>query len=762
MHVPLTEVILSHRGAELARATFAPGEYIIGREPGVDLHADTPLLSLQHARLTINYDHLLLEDLGSSHGTFINDQPLAEATRLFPNQSIRLGPEIVLEVRRLRASSEPGVSLAPAQAAIARHLPAEMLGEKRYAIGGIIARGGMGAILDARQNAIKRTVAMKVMLENSEEEHVVRFIEEAQVTAQLEHPNIVPVHELGVDEQGQVFYTMKMVHGSTLMEVLSRLAEGSEAVVKKYPLPALLTVFQKVCDALAFAHNRGVIHRDLKPSNIMLGDFGSVLVMDWGLAKILGGAGSHTPHPGEGAPACDQESARAHPSAIVSVRSIEPEISGTMMGLIMGTPAYMSPEQARGENETLDARSDIFALGSILFEILHLRPTFGGYGGCEILEKVQRGEVEWGAPATARAVASGRAGDQTQVAGSAPADPAAAGRGRPAPPTRARALPASLLAICRQALALDPAVRYPSVEALQADLLAYQNGFATSAEKAGAWKQFTLLVKRHKAASIGVAAVLLIGGVLGTKAIVEGNRAKREAVRAERGEQRALRGEAAAKDTLAELSKTAPTFAAMAKGLVEQGNLEGALEKIGYAVSLNGRNADYLLQQANLLQATQQLTAAADGYRAVLALRTDGAAKRNLELCEKLLRDNPGSSELKRESQEALVSAMMKQNRAVEAAPLSQILGKGSDTTLAAIKARMKPLLAITGPDARAYREPNGTFRLELDNRPIVKLPPLDGLPISRVHLGQTKVSDLTPLKGLRLRWLSIGNLPGY
>ncbi len=118
-----------------------------------------PLLYRRHARLTINYDHLLLEDLGSSNGTFVNQRRVAEPTRLFPNQSIRLGPDITLEVRRQRAPSEPGVSLAPAQAAIARHLPAELLAERRYAIGGVVAQGGMGAILDARQSAMKRTVA---------------------------------------------------------------------------------------------------------------------------------------------------------------------------------------------------------------------------------------------------------------------------------------------------------------------------------------------------------------------------------------------------------------------------------------------------------------------------------------------------------------------------------------------------------------------------------------------------------------------------
>ena len=127
MHVPQTEVIVLHGGVELARVTLPPGEYIIGRSANAHIRADTTLLSRRHAQLTINYDHILLEDLGSSNGTFINEQPITDATRLFPNQSIRLGPDIALEVRRQRAPTEPGVTLAPAQAAVRRVLPVEVL-----------------------------------------------------------------------------------------------------------------------------------------------------------------------------------------------------------------------------------------------------------------------------------------------------------------------------------------------------------------------------------------------------------------------------------------------------------------------------------------------------------------------------------------------------------------------------------------------------------------------------------------------------------
>ncbi len=221
-------------------------------------------------------------------------------------------------------------------------MPDELLGEKRYATGGVIARGGMGAILDARQRATKRTVAMKVMLDTGDEAALLRFIEEAQVTAQLDHPNIVPIYELGVDEQDQLFYTMKMVRGITLKKVLELLAQGVPETVKKYPLPVLLTVFQKVCDALAFAHSKGVIHRDLKPENLMLGDFGSVLVMDWGLAKVVGKA--------EDGRRGAEEDGRTR-SVVLTARSAQESSAfplpssafATLAGSIMGTPAYMSP-----------------------------------------------------------------------------------------------------------------------------------------------------------------------------------------------------------------------------------------------------------------------------------------------------------------------------------------------------------------------------------------------------------------------------------
>jgi serine/threonine protein kinase len=153
---------------------------------------------------------------------------------------------------------------------------------RRYTIGNTVAHGGMGTILHARDLNLRRTVAMKVILPGKEdsEQYTLRFMQEAQLTAQLEHPNIVPVHELGTSEQGKPFYTMKFVQGTTLHDLLEKIKAGDPETMAVFSLAHLLTIFQKVCDAVAFTHSRGVIHRDLKPENIMIGEYGEVLVMD--------------------------------------------------------------------------------------------------------------------------------------------------------------------------------------------------------------------------------------------------------------------------------------------------------------------------------------------------------------------------------------------------------------------------------------------------------------------------------------------------
>ena len=264
---------------------------------------------------------------------------------------------------------------------------------ERYQLFGEIARGGMGAVLKGRDNDLGRDLAVKVLLESHRDkpELIRRFVEEAQIGGQLQHPGIVPIYELGTFADRRPFFAMKLVKGRTLSSLLDERGDPARE------LPRFLSIFASVCQTMAYTHARGVIHRDLKPSNIMVGSFGEVQVMDWGLAKVLPQGG-----------AIDDATAgktRAEDTVIATARSAgEADSDLSMAGSVMGTPSYMAPEQVRGEIDQVDERCDVFALGSILCEVLTGEPAFTGRSSGEIQRKASRGELK---EATDRLEASG-------------------------------------------------------------------------------------------------------------------------------------------------------------------------------------------------------------------------------------------------------------------------------------------------------------------------------------------------------------------
>jgi serine/threonine-protein kinase len=235
---------------------------------------------------------------------------------------------------------------------------------ERYARRKRLGEGGMGEVLLLRDGWIGRDVAMKFVRggHGSRSDARSRFLREARIQGQLEHPSVVPVYDLGRNAKGELYFTMKRVKGMTLAEIIDGLQRDQQEVTSRYSTRQLLGALSHVCLTVAFAHARGVVHRDLKPSNIMLGDFGEVYVLDWGIAKVAGAA-----------------DATASPRNAVAD---EPAQVTTEAGALIGTPGYMAPEQVR--SETVDARTDIYALGAILFELLALEPLHGG----SVLEKL--------------------------------------------------------------------------------------------------------------------------------------------------------------------------------------------------------------------------------------------------------------------------------------------------------------------------------------------------------------------------------------
>ena len=257
----------------------------------------------------------------------------------------------------------------------------------RYQLQGEIARGGMGVVIKGRDTDLGRDLAVKVLLDSHKDRPEVtqRFIEEAQIGGQLQHPGIAPVYELGQFEDQRPYFTMKLVKGKTLAALLANRKSIEEDRSK------FIGIFEQICQTMAYAHSRGVIHRDLKPANIMVGAFGEVQVMDWGLAKVLKTGG-----------VADESRPTNLPnnqSVIETLRSGQGDTplgqgSQTQMGSVMGTPAYMPPEQALGEIDQLDERCDVFGLGAILCEILTGEPPYVAENNVELFRMATRGKLE--------------------------------------------------------------------------------------------------------------------------------------------------------------------------------------------------------------------------------------------------------------------------------------------------------------------------------------------------------------------------------
>jgi hypothetical protein len=385
----------------------------------------------------------------------------------------------------MRSIDEPRVqellaSLIPAAGHVMLETIAHQPPERsRYTLTRLHAEGGLGRVWIARDGDLNRDVALKE-LKSSPADHPEawrRFLKEAQVTGQLEHPNIVPVYELGRrGEDNQPFYTMRFVRGQTLREAAADFHRGRRDG-KDDPVEwlRLLQVFVSICNAVSYAHSRGAIHRDLKPENVILGDFGEVLVLDWGLAKTSDSKDESLPP--------------------IDVSKTAASFRTTVSGRILGTPAYMAPEQAEGRIDLVDDRTDVYGLGAILFEILTGRPPHLRGDTTDIIRQIVR-------------------------------DPT------PLPRSVNPAVPRSLEAICVHAMARQRTQRYPAAEELARDVQRYLADEPVSVYRESQVARIGRFVRRHRtkvAVAAAMTLVTLISSGIGLFVWIESrNRAMQE------------------------------------------------------------------------------------------------------------------------------------------------------------------------------------------------------------------------------------------
>lgn len=335
--------------------------------------------------------------------------------------------------------------------------------KERYDAREKIGQGGIGSIYRIYDHNLHRLVALKVIRQdkNYSEKSLKRFIGEARILAKLEHPNIVPVHEIGYTNDGRPYFTMKYVRGRALSEVMERFRKGDDFVGEEFYLEKLLQIFLSVCQAIIFSHAHGVLHRDLKPANIMLGAFGEVLVMDWGLAKT--GEKEESPYG--------------------DMIDLEENTQETSQGKMLGTVHYIPPEQVFNEPGTVDERSDTYSLGAMLYEILTFLPPFVGKEKKDLVQDVLT------------------------------ADP-------PRPSTIARRkVPYELEAICLKALSKDKNRRYQTALELYEDVENFLAHRPVLAAPSGPVNRAFKWMQRNKLVFISIFAlftiVLLLSPILG-------------------------------------------------------------------------------------------------------------------------------------------------------------------------------------------------------------------------------------------------------
>ena len=613
-----------------------------------------------------------------------------------------------------------------------------------------IGEGGMGIVEMVKDKKCLRSIAKKTLNKAKfDQESIVRFTEEAQITAQLEHPNIVPVYEMGLDENNQLYYTMKMVKGRNLKEILNSIKSGNRDIIKKFPLSNLLEIYMAVCDAMSYACSRKIVHRDLKPDNIMVGDFGEVYLVDWGLSKIISNDSG--------------KSVDVIPEWIIkevynkqdistgkilkelrrvdSLRTRDLNLNISFNDILIGTPQYMAPERISGE---ADECSEVYALGAILYNILTLELTVSGDNLEEIVTKIFEEDIK----------------NPLQF--------------KNLPHLPGGKVPSGLAAVTMKALSAEPVNRYHTVTQLRNEISAWEDGYITEAEKAGPWLVLWSLIKRHRIETgiscLFFTAVILIYTFFAIK-LKEDRSLAEEAQKNALNQKRVVESETAAllsksrelEDKINELENLAPELYERSNFFIENNNLRRAQKSISDACRLNpGR--ELFVHLGNIQQSRGQFQNSIDSYKKAIKLEKKG-------LSMEILTDNKSIKDSINFSTEFLNKKMngyldllrfrellVRQNRFREAAGVSKKLYINSSNMKSDILERLAKAQLPFINERTLQVDIDGGFTLNMKNKGVSDLSPLAGIPFKHLDLSGNPVQNISPLKGMPLETLKINH----
>ena len=607
--------------------------------------------------------------------------------------------ELRLQIERLLAAYDESTAdflergRRPAPASLGSEQAGETIG--RFRLIERLGEGAFGQVWRAEQSApVRRQVALKIIkLGMDTREVIARFEQERQALAILSHPNIARVFDAGATNTGRPFFAMELVEGV-------RITEFCDA--HRLPVAERLRLFVQVCQAVQHAHQKGIIHRDLKPSNILVTQQDGLAVpkvIDFGVAK-------------------------ATQQKLTEITLV------TQCEQVIGTPHYLSPEQAGLGAGDIDTRSDIYSLGVLLYELLTARLPFAHLAGAA-LDELRCAIREQEPPPASAALRTTARDALARVANARDSEIA----------KLVAVIRGDLDSILARAMEKDRSRRYQTVGALAADIERYLAGEPVAARPPARLYRLGKLVRRNKvafAAAAAVTAALLVGTAVSTWQAMRANAALRE------------------------LAAAAPGFFEQARALIVHERFDEAIEKLDYAAKLRPDSAEYFAKKGDLLQCQLRLKEAAQAYRAALRLDPQNAqTKANLTLCEALSNaHSSGAETLSTEQLSKLYAAMLAERRsAAELLPIGRLLGRQKELTLTAWRERLKdlPLPADRPLGARLGVRNDGLLTLDLSGTTITNLDPLRGMPLAELNCQDcANLSDLTPLRGLPLRALNI------